>query len=159
MLFSNDLDILMVYQINLPIIGRSSAFREVSMNIGMTSAHSGVSAKMIRYYEEIGLIPKPPRRDSGYRDYGEVDVHRLRFVHRARELGFSIERIRDLLRLWHDQKRPSREVKKVAEEHIADLEAQIARMHSLLATLKHLASSCEGNSRPHCPILEDLSRG
>jgi Cu(I)-responsive transcriptional regulator len=129
------------------------------MNIGVTSAHSGVSAKMIRYYEEIGLIPKPPRRDSGYRDYGEADVHRLRFVHRARELGFSIERIRDLLRLWHDQKRPSREVKKVAEEHIADLEAQIARMRSLLATLKHLANSCEGNSRPHCPILEDLSKG
>lgn len=129
------------------------------MNIGTTSAHSGVSAKMIRYYEEIGLIPKPPRRDSGYRDYGEADVHRLRFVHRARELGFSIERIRDLLRLWHDQKRPSREVKKVAEEHIAELEGQIARMHGLLSTLKHLARSCEGNSRPHCPILEDLSRG
>jgi MerR family transcriptional regulator, copper efflux regulator len=129
------------------------------MNIGRTSAHSGVSSKMIRYYEEIGLIPKPPRRDSGYRDYSEADVHRLRFVHRARELGFSIERIRDLLRLWHDQKRPSREVKQVAEEHIAELEGQIAHMHGLLATLKHLARSCEGNSRPHCPILEDLSRG
>jgi Cu(I)-responsive transcriptional regulator len=114
---------------------------------------------MIRYYEEIGLVPKPLRRDSGYRDYGEADVHRLRFIHRARELGFSIERIRDLLRLWNDRKRPSREVKKVAEEHIADLEAQITRMHDLLATLKHLASSCEGNSRPHCPILEDLSKG
>ncbi len=129
------------------------------MNIGTASAHTGVSAKMIRYYEEIGLVPKPLRRDSGYRDYGEADVHRLRFIHRARELGFSIERIRDLLRLWNDRRRPSREVKKVAQEHIADLEAQIARMHGLLATLKHLANSCEGNSRPHCPILEGLSRG
>jgi MerR family transcriptional regulator, copper efflux regulator len=128
------------------------------MNIGTASGQSGVTAKMIRYYEEIGLVPKPARRESGYRDYGEHDIHRLRFIHRARELGFSTERIRDLLRLWHDRKRPSREVKKVALEHIAELETQIARMHGLLETLRHLADSCEGNSRPHCPILEDLSK-
>jgi Cu(I)-responsive transcriptional regulator len=128
------------------------------MNIGAASEHSGVSAKMIRYYEEIGLVPKPLRRDSGYRDYAEADVHRLQFIHRARELGFSIERIRDLMRLWNDRERPSREVKKVALEHIAELEAQIARMHGLLGTLKHLANACEGNSRPHCPILEDLGK-
>jgi MerR family transcriptional regulator, copper efflux regulator len=128
------------------------------MNIGTASGQSGVTAKMIRYYEEIGLVPRPARRESGYRDYGEHDIHRLRFIHRARELGFSTGRIRDLLRLWHDSKRPSREVKKVALEHITELEAQIARMHGLLATLKHLAGNCEGNSRPHCPILEDLSK-
>ncbi|MFN0190591.1 MAG: Cu(I)-responsive transcriptional regulator [Aestuariivirga sp.] len=127
------------------------------MNIGAASKASGVSAKMIRYYEEISLLPKPLRRDSGYRDYGEGDVHRMQFIHRARELGYSIVRIRDLLRLWHDRERPSREVKKVALDHIAELEAQIARMHGLLATLKHLADACEGNSRPHCPILEDLA--
>ncbi len=127
------------------------------MNIGQAAEHSGISAKMIRYYEQVGLLPQPLRRLSGYRDYGETDVHRLRFIHRARELGFSLERIRDLLRLWHDRKRPSREVKKVALAHIAELETQLARMHSLLATLKHLADTCEGNGRPHCPILEDLS--
>ncbi|MFN0195071.1 MAG: Cu(I)-responsive transcriptional regulator [Aestuariivirga sp.] len=126
------------------------------MNIGAASAASGVSAKMIRYYEEIGLIAKAKRRDSGYREYGDVDVHRLRFVHRARELGFSLERIRDLLRLWNDRRRSSREVKNVAMEHIAELEAQLARMRGLLATLKHLAHSCDGDDRPHCPILEDL---
>jgi Cu(I)-responsive transcriptional regulator len=126
------------------------------MNTGAASDASGVSAKMIRYYEEIDLVPKAKRRESGYRDYGDVDVHQLRFIHRARELGFSIERIRDLLRLWNDRRRPSRDVKRVALEHIADLEAQIARMRGLLATLKHLARSCDGDDRPHCPILEDL---
>ncbi len=126
------------------------------MNIGAAADASGVSAKMIRYYEEKGLIPKAKRRESGYRDYGDVDVHQLRFIHRARELGFSTERIRDLLRLWNDRKRPSRSVKKVATAHIAELEAQIARMRGLLATLKHLADSCDGDDRPHCPILEDL---
>lgn len=129
------------------------------MNIGAASDASGVSAKMIRYYEEIGLIPKAKRRDSGYRDYGETEVHQLRFIHRARELGFSTERIRDLLRLWNDRSRPSREVKKVAMDHIAELEAQIFRMKSLLATLKHLAHTCDGDDRPHCPILADLGGG
>ena len=127
------------------------------MNIGVAATASGVSAKMIRYYEDIDLIPKASRRNSGYRDYDEADVHRLRFVQRSRALGFSISQIGELLKLWNDRNRPSREVKKVALAHIAELEAQIARMHGLLATLKHLAHACEGNSRPHCPILEDLS--
>lgn len=127
------------------------------MQIGEASAASGVSAKMIRYYEDIGLIPSATRKDSGYRLYVESDVHRLRFIHRARELGFSVERIRDLLRLWNDRKRPSREVKKLAAQHIAELEAQIARMQGLRDTLKHLADACDGDSRPHCPILHDLA--
>lgn len=127
------------------------------MQIGEASAASGVSAKMIRYYEDIGLIPSATRKDSGYRLYVESDVHRLRFIHRARELGFSVERIRDLLRLWNDRKRPSREVKKLAAQHIAELEAQIARMQGLRDTLKHLADACDGDSRPHCPILLDLA--
>ncbi|MBI2717274.1 MAG: Cu(I)-responsive transcriptional regulator [Rhizobiales bacterium] len=127
------------------------------MQIGEASAASGVTAKMIRYYEDIGLIPSAVRKDSGYRLYDESDVHRLRFVLRARELGFSTERIRDLLRLWNDQRRPSREVKRLASERIAELEAQIARMQALRDTLKHLAAACDGDSRPHCPILRDLA--
>ncbi len=127
------------------------------MQIGEASAASGVSAKMIRYYEDIGLIPSATRKDSGYRLYVEADVHRLRFIHRARELGFPVARIRDLLRLWNDRKRPSREVKKLAAQHIAELEAQIARIQGLRDTLKHLADACDGDSRPHCPILHDLA--
>ncbi len=127
------------------------------MQIGEASAASGVSAKMIRYYEDIGLIPSATRKDSGYRLYVEPDVHRLRFIHRARELGFPVERIRDLLRLWNDRKRPSREVKKLAAQYIAELEAQITRMQGLRDTLKHLADACDGDSRPHCPILHDLA--
>lgn len=127
------------------------------MQIGEASAASGVSAKMIRYYEDIGLIPSATRKDSGYRLYVESDLHRLRFIHRARELGFSVERIRDLLRLWNDRKRPSREVKKLAAQHIAELETQIARMQGLRDTLKHLADACDGDSRPQCPILHDLA--
>lgn len=126
------------------------------MNIGTAAGKSGVSAKMVRYYEEIGLIPKARRSASGYRDYDDSDVHRLRFVHRARDLGFSMDDIRQLLRLWNDRNRPSREVKKLALSHIAELEQQIARMHGLVETLKHLANACEGNSRPSCPILADL---
>lgn len=127
------------------------------LQIGEAAAESGVSAKMIRYYEQIDLVPSPARRDSGYRLYGQNDVHRLRFIHRARELGFSVEHIRELLRLWHDRKRPSREVKKLALDHIAEMETQIERMQGMVATLKHLAKSCDGDHRPHCPILLDLA--
>lgn len=127
------------------------------MQIGEASAASGVSAKMIRYYEDIGLVPSAARKDSGYRLYREPDIHRLRFIHRARQLGFPVERIRELLKLWNDRRRPSREVKKLASQHIAELEAQIARMQGLRDTLKHLADACDGDSRPHCPILHDLA--
>ena len=128
------------------------------MNIGEAARASGVSAKMIRYYEEIGLVPEAKRRPSGYREYGANDVHQLRFIHRARDLGFSIERIGALLRLWNDRRRPSRDVKRVALEHIAEMEAQMKRMRGLVKTLKHLAHSCDGNDRPDCPILDDLGR-
>jgi Cu(I)-responsive transcriptional regulator len=128
-----------------------------AMQIGDAAEASGISAKMIRYYEEIGLIPLPKRRDSGYRIYEDSDVHRLRFVQRARELGFPVERIRELLQLWNDHRRPSREVKRVALEHIADMNEQIRRMRELVGTLKHFADACEGDSRPHCPILDELA--
>ena len=127
------------------------------MQIGDAAEASGISAKMIRYYEEIGLIPSPKRRDSGYRTYGESDVHRLRFIQRARALGFPVGRIRELLQLWNDRTRPSREVKRIAVAHIADMEEQVRRMRELVSTLRHLAESCEGDSRPHCPILDELA--
>ncbi|MCA0434054.1 MAG: Cu(I)-responsive transcriptional regulator [Proteobacteria bacterium] len=127
------------------------------MNIGSAAKASGVSAKMIRYYEEIALLPAAKRTASGYRDYGQSDVHRLQFIHRARDLGFSVERIRLLLQLWNDRKRPSREVKSIATAHIAEVEDQIRRMQGLLKTLRHLADACDGDGRPHCPILEDLA--
>lgn len=127
------------------------------LQIGEASMKSGVSAKMIRYYEQIGLITPPARSDSGYRYYAESDVHQLQFVHRARDLGFSVGDIRELLRLWHDRKRPSREVKQLALQHVAEMEAQIERLKSMTQTLRHLANACDGNNRPHCPILRDLS--
>lgn len=126
------------------------------MNIGAASHASGVSAKMIRYYEDVGLVPPAARRDSGYRDYDDEAIHRLRFIARARELGFSMARIRTLLRLWSDRNRPSREVKALALAHISELEADIGRMQALLSTLRHLAGACDGDGRPHCPILADL---
>jgi len=127
------------------------------MNIGEASARSGVSAKMIRYYEETGLLPKPERRQSGYRLYDESDVHRLRFVRRARDFGFSMERIRELLRLWHDRKRPSAQVKRIAEAHVADLDKKISELSALRDSMKDLARRCHGDQRPDCPILADLA--
>lgn len=127
------------------------------LQIGEASLKSGVSAKMIRYYEQIGLIAPPARSDNGYRFYSLSDVHHLQFVHRARDLGFSIGDIRELLRLWHDRKRSSRDVKKLALHHVAEMEAQIGRLQGMVETLKHLAETCDGNGRPHCPILRDLS--
>jgi Cu(I)-responsive transcriptional regulator len=126
------------------------------MNIGEASARSGVSAKMIRYYEQVGLLPQPERRQSGYRAYDDNDVHRLRFVRRARDFGFPVERIRELLRLWSDRKRPSSEVKRIAETHVAELDARIAQLTALRDSMKDLARRCHGDARPDCPILADL---
>lgn len=127
------------------------------MQIGDASRLSGVSAKMIRHYESIDLVPKPARRDSNYRDYDADDVHRLGFVRRARDLGFSIEEIRDLLRLWGDKERASADVRALAASHIADLDTRIERLKEMRATLHKLVCACDGDDRPHCPIIESLA--
>jgi MerR family copper efflux transcriptional regulator len=127
------------------------------MNIGQAANASGVSAKMIRYYESIGLIRAPLRTDSNYRVYREDEVHVLRFVKRARTLGFSVEETATLLGLWQDKSRASAEVKDVATTHITALETKIAELQSMVKTLKHLAHCCGGDNRPDCPILDDLA--
>jgi Cu(I)-responsive transcriptional regulator len=127
------------------------------MNIGQAAAASGVSAKMIRYYESIGLIPKTVRTESGYRVYSDHDVHTLRFIRRARDLGFSVEQIADLVSLWQDRERASKDVKAIALEHVGLLERKIQELQAMASTLKHLARHCHGDARPHCPILEDLA--
>jgi Cu(I)-responsive transcriptional regulator len=127
------------------------------MQIGEASKATGVSAKMIRHYESIGLIPAADRRDSNYRDYDAEDVHRLGFIRRARDLGFSIDEIRDLLRLWGDRKRSSRDVKTMTLSHISELDRKIALLGEMRATLAHLAHCCDGNNRPDCPIIESLA--
>ena len=126
------------------------------MNIGQASKVSGVSAKMIRYYESIDLVPRSARRESGYRDYGPADVHRLAFIRRARDLGFSIDQIRDLMRLWSDGRRSSAEVKAIALEHVDELKQRARRLNEMADALKHLAAACEGDSRPECPIIKGL---
>ena len=130
-----------------------------SINIGEAAEHSGVSAKMIRYYEETGLIPKATRTGSGYRNYLSTDVHTLRFIRRARDLGFSIERIRDLLKLWQDRSRSSRNVKAIALAHLSSLDEDIAKLTTLRNAVQHLASLCHGDDHPDCPILDDLENG
>ncbi len=127
------------------------------MNIGQASNASGVSAKMIRYYEDIGLIRPMGRTGNNYRVYGDEEVHVLRFIKRARSLGFSLGETETLLRLWQDKDRESAAVKEVATAHVADLERRIAEMQGMVKTLKHLAHCCGGDNRPDCPILDDLA--
>lgn len=126
------------------------------MNIGQASTATGVSTKMIRYYESVGLIRPADRTDSNYRDFGERDVRELQFIRRARDLGFSVDEIGHLLSLWRDRDRPSREVKAIAEKHVADLDARIAEMQAMADALRTLAKCCAGDDRPDCPILADL---
>lgn len=126
------------------------------MNIGQAAKASGVSAKMIRYYEQTGLIPAADRKESGYRDYSANDVHMLRFIRRARDLGFSVAEIGDLLNLWRDETRQSAEVKRLAQGHIDALEKKIADMQDMAHTLTMLVNACQGDHRPHCPILQRL---
>lgn len=127
------------------------------MNIGDAAGASGVSAKMIRYYETVGLIRPAHRSENNYRVYGDDDVHTLRFIKRARNLGFSLEETATLLGLWRDKTRESREVKRVAQTHIDALESRIAELLDMVGTLKHLAHCCSGDNRPDCPILNDLA--
>jgi MerR family transcriptional regulator, copper efflux regulator len=127
------------------------------MNIGEASRASGVSAKMIRYYESIGLIPPASRSGNGYRTYGERDVHTLGFIKRARRLGFSVEQIGRLVHLWQDQGRSSAEVKTIAMDHVGELRRKIDELEAMCRTLEHLALNCHGDHKPDCPILDDLA--
>lgn len=128
-----------------------------NMNIGQAAKASGVSAKMIRHYESLGLISQARRTDAGYRQYGDKDTHTLRFIRQSRDLGFSLEQIRQLLGLWQDRRRPSREVKALAQAHIGELEQKLDELQAMKATLEHLVHCCHGDDRPDCPILESLA--
>jgi Cu(I)-responsive transcriptional regulator len=127
------------------------------MNIGKASKASGLSAKMIRYYESVGLLPEAARRESNYRDYDASDIHRLIFVRRARELGFDVELIRSLLGLWSDRSRSNAEVRAIAMKHVGKLEAQASQLQEMIGTLRGLVSSCKRGGRPDCPIMEELA--
>jgi len=127
------------------------------LNIGQAASRSGVSAKMIRHYESLGLLPTVHRTDAGYRQYGDKQIHTLRFIRRARMLGFSMLEIAELLKLWQNKQRASADVKRIAEAHVADLERRIAEMQAMRRTLAELAHCCAGDNRPDCPILSGLA--
>ena len=127
------------------------------MNIGQAADASGVSAKMIRHYEAIGLMAKARRTDSGYRIYDGNDVHTLRFIRRGRALGFSMKEIEQLLGLWRNRRRASGDVRRVAQQHIAELDQKIAELQAMRRTLHQLVQHCHGDRRPECPILDDLA--
>ena len=126
--------------------------------IGRAAKESGVSIKMIRHYEELGLLPKPARSFGNYRLYGPHEVHTLRFIKRARALGFSMDEVKELVGLWQNKSRSSATVKKIAGKHLEALQQKIAELKSMAVTLEHLMDHCQGDHRPHCPILEDLAR-
>lgn len=128
-----------------------------SMNIGGAAERSGVSAKMIRHYESLGLLGPVQRTDSGYRQYAQADVHVLRFIKRARELGFSMAEISELVGLWKDRRRASAKVKRIAEQHLQDLAQRVAALQEMQRTLEQLIQGCQGDERPQCPILDGLS--
>jgi Cu(I)-responsive transcriptional regulator len=145
-------------------MGKNEAFLEHAdalgrglVDIGRAAKASGVSVKMIRHYEAIGLLRNVARTYANYRVYGDRDVHTLRFIKRARTLGFSVDDIRELLSLWQNKSRSSASVKKIAAGHLQGLKRRIAEMQSIAATLEHLTHNCHGDSRPDCPILEDLA--
>ena len=128
-------------------------------NVGEAARLSDVSAKMVRHYESLGLLPEVSRTESGYRQYTDKEVHTLRFIRRARDLGFSMAEIAELLKLWQNRRRPSANVKRIASEHIAALDAKMAEMAAMRKTLQHLVHCCAGDDRPDCPILDDLALG
>jgi Cu(I)-responsive transcriptional regulator len=130
---------------------------EEPFNIGVAAERSGVSAKMVRHYESLGLLPAVVRTDAGYRQYGEREVHTLRFIRRARDLGFSMAEIEQLVKLWQNRRRSSADVKRIALAHVADLERRIDEMTAMKRTLERLAKSCHGDHRPDCPILDELA--
>jgi Cu(I)-responsive transcriptional regulator len=126
------------------------------LNIGEAAKRSGVSAKMVRHYESLGLLPAIHRTDSGYRQYGEREVHTLRFIRRARDLGFSMAEITELLKLWQNRRRSSADVRRIASRHVDELTRKMAEMESMRRTLQHLIHCCHGDQRPDCPILDEL---
>jgi MerR family transcriptional regulator, copper efflux regulator len=129
------------------------------MNIGQAAHESGVSAKMIRHYESIGLVARARRTEGGYRIYDGNDIHTLRFIRRARDLGFSMRQIEHLLGLWRNRRRASGDVRRIAQQHIEELDRKIAEMQSMRKSLQDLVEHCHGDHRPECPILEDLAEG
>lgn len=142
----------------MEVLEHADAVGRGLMDIGRAAKESSVSVKMIRHYEAIGLLPPPARTFANYRVYGPNDVHMLRFIKRARTLGFSMENIKELVSLWKNKSRSSAAVKKVAGRHLEELRRKIAELQSMAATLEHLTKHCHGDHRPECPILEDLSR-
>jgi Cu(I)-responsive transcriptional regulator len=130
---------------------------EIEMNIGEAAKASGVSTKMIRYYESIGLIRRPLRTESGYRVYSDSEVQALRFISHARDMGFSVEQMGGLLDLWRDGKRASAAVKTIASAHIQSLETKVRSLQSMIDTLRHLSDHCHGDEQPECPIIEDFA--
>ena len=137
----------------------ADAKRDGLFNIGQAAEVSGVSAKMIRHYEENGFIPKAGRTVAGYRIYAHRDVHVLRFIRRARDLGFSLQEVKALLALWTNRRRESGDVKRMVQKHVKALDAKIAELQAMRRTLVDLAQHCHGDHRPECPILDDLSGG
>lgn len=127
------------------------------MNIGEAAVATGVSAKMIRHYEDVGLLPPAGRTQGGYRQYDERALNMLRFIRQSRDLGFSLGQIRELLALWQDRGRCSRQVKALAQAHIAELDAKLAELQTMRATLAHLVQCCQGDDRPDCPIMDTLA--
>ncbi|MCZ4312844.1 Cu(I)-responsive transcriptional regulator [Comamonadaceae bacterium G21597-S1] len=131
---------------------------QARFNIGQAARRAQVSAKMVRHYESLGLLPAIHRTEAGYRQYTDKDIHTLRFIKRARDLGFSMAEIDELLKLWQDQRRPSSQVKRIAAMHVADLEQRIAELTEMRRTLQHLVDGCHGDHRPDCPILDELGQ-
>jgi len=138
------------------VFEHADALERGLLDIGRASKASGVSVKMIRHYEAIGLLMNVARTHANYRVYSDKDVHTLRFIKRARMLGFAMDDIRELLALWQNKSRPSAAVKKIAAGHMQDLKRRIQEMQSMVATLEHLTHNCHGDGRPECPILDDL---
>ena len=129
------------------------------MNIGQAAAQSGVSAKMLRHYESLGLLGKVTRTDSGYRQYSQTEVHTLRFIKRSRDLGFSMVEIAELVNLWQNRRRASASVKRIAQKHVDELSVRIEAMQAMQRSLQNLLHTCHGDDRPDCPILDDLAGG
>ena len=143
----------------MEMLEHADAVQQGMLDIGRASKASGVSVKMIRHYEAIGILPKVARTLSNYRLYSPNDVHLLRFIKRARTLGFSMDDIKELVSLWRNKSRSSAAVKSIAGKHVEVLKQKVAELQSMVQTLEHLTHHCHGDSRPSCPILDDLSRG